>query len=538
MHQATIRAERASDVSRVSRPLVVEPSGLPSSPEMMAEIVAQSPDYVFVVDPSGLIELVNRVDPPMTATDVLGTGAWLHLHSTPEAMRSAIARVLAGKTIPQRTFSVSTEGGERWFSVRMSALETRSGKRAVIFLSDVTERESAQQELARTAGQLEASRRAADHAQKFESLGRLAGGVAHDFNNLLTSIISFSRFVMDDLAPNDPRRSDLVEVLRAADSASKLTSQLLAFSRKRPVEPRCIDLNAAVASLGQLLGRVVGERIRLEINANVKNANVLIDPGQLDQVLMNLAVNAKDAMPEGGALSIMVEKRELHSHSMLPPGEYVALSVRDTGLGMNADVRRQVFEPFFTTKGEQGTGLGLATCYGIVRQAGGNIEVESERGQGACFTVLLKLVEQQQTKPVESSSGAVPRHALVNGLALVVEDQAAIRRTMARSLKELGLQVLEAGSAEEALSLVEDLNAQVDLLVTDVVLPGLTGVKLAEQLRARCPKLRVVVSSGYLGMESESNNIAMQVPGTTFLPKPFTGRQLMSLVGSLYAAKA
>jgi two-component system cell cycle sensor histidine kinase/response regulator CckA len=151
---------------------------------------------------------------------------------------------------------------------------------------------------------------------------------------------------------------------------------------------------------------------------------------------------------------------------------------------------------------------------------------------------LLKLVEQEQAQPVESSSGAVPRHSLVSGLALVVEDQAAIRRTMVRSLKELGLQVLEAGSAEEALSLVEDLNAQVDLLVTDVVLPGLTGVKLAEQLRVRCPKVRVVVSSGYLGMESESNTVAIQLPGTMFLPKPFTGRQLMSVVGSMYATKA
>jgi len=535
--QTSLRNERASDISRVSRPLVVETAGLPASTDMMAEIVAQSPDYVFVVDPSGLIELVNRVDPPLRSEDVLGTGAWLHLGTTPDAVRGQIARVLAGKTIPERTFSAASANGERWFSVRMRALETRSGKRAVIFLSDVTEREAAQQELARTASQLEASRRAADHAQKFESLGRLAGGVAHDFNNLLTSIISFSRFVMDDLAPNDPRRADLVEVLRAADSASKLTSQLLAFSRKRPVEPRCIDLNAAVATLGQLLNRVVGERTRLEIKANLKHANVLIDPGQLDQVLMNLAVNAKDAMPEGGTLAISVERRVLEAHPLLAPGEYIALSVRDTGMGMNEEVRQQVFEPFFTTKGEQGTGLGLATCYGIVRQAGGHIEVESTPGAGACFTVLLpQAARDEQPKAPEGLGASAPRPSLVQGLALVVEDQPAIRRTMARSLKELGLQVLEASSAEEALSLVEDLNAQVDLLVTDVVLPGVTGVKLAEQLRARAPRLRVVVSSGYLGMESEHNNTALQVPDTMFLPKPFTGRQLMSVVGSMFAA--
>ena len=415
----------------------------------------------------------------------------------------------------------------------MRALETRNVS-APCFLERRDGARSGSARLARTATSSKRPAARRIHAQKFESLGRLAGGVAHDFNNLLTSIISFSRFVMDDLAPNDPRRADLVEVLRAADSASKLTSQLLAFSRKRPVEPRCIDLNASVASLGQLLGRVVGERIRLQINANLKDSNVLIDPGQLDQVLMNLAVTPRTRC-RGGTLSIAVEKRTLDAHPMLMPGEYVALSVRDTGLGMAEDVRRQVFEPFFTTKGEHGTGLGLATCYGIVRQAGGHIEVESEPGAGACFTVLLRIAAQAQSKAVEGSSAPAPRPMLVQGLALVVEDQPAIRRTMARSLKELGLQVLEAGSAEEALSLVEDLNAQVDLLVTDVVLPGLTGVKLAEKLRLRAPKLRVVVSSGYLGVESESNNAALQVPDTAFLPKPFTGRQLMSVVGSMFA---
>ncbi len=521
---------RASGVNRVSRPLVFEPEGLRASREMMEEIVSQAPDYVFVVDPEGIIELVNRVDPPLRPEDVLGTGVWQQIHSSPEMICKAIGRVLSGKPVKERTFSTQTPQGERWFSTRLRALETRNGKRAVIFLSDVTERESAQQELAITARKLEESQRAADHAQRFESLGRLAGGVAHDFNNQLTSIISYSRFVLDDLAPGDPRRADLVEVLRAADGAAKLTSQLLAFSRKRPVEPRCIALHSAVASVGQLLGRVVGERIRVDVSACEQGVNVLIDPGQLDQVLMNLSVNAKDAMPEGGVLSFSL-RREHVDHPQLAKGQYAVLCVKDSGTGMTEEVRRQVFEPFFTTKGENGTGLGLATCYGIVKQAGGHVEVQSTLGEGACFTVFLPLAMQSPNAVVEATR-APTRPAAVQGLALVVEDQAAIRRTMVRSLKELGLQVLEASSGEEALSLVESLDAQVDLLVTDVILPGLSGMKLADAMRKRAPKLRVVVCSGYLGVESDSKD--METPNTTFLPKPFTGRQLISLVSALY----
>jgi signal transduction histidine kinase/ActR/RegA family two-component response regulator len=528
--QVRIETERPPDSGRVSRPLTLEDDLLAPTAEVMAEIVAQTPDYVFVVNHEGIIELVNRVDAPSSPDDVLGSGIWQHIDVRQDEAERMILRVLSGRAVEERTFSAPGLRGERFFNARMRALDTPSGPRAVIFLSDVTERHLAQQELARTVRQLEESRRATDHAQRFESLGRLAGGVAHDFNNLLTSIISFSRFVMDDLAPGDPRRADLTEVLRAADNATKLTSQLLAFSRKRPIEPRCIDLHAAMTSLGQLLHRVVGERIRVVIDTSQPGVNVMVDPGQLDQLLMNLSVNAKDAMPDGGTLTLALRRETVLRHDVLAPGEYAALSVRDSGVGMTEAVRRQVFEPFFTTKGEHGTGLGLSTCYGIISQAKGHVDVQSEPGRGACFTVYLPLAPAA-SKPVDGAA-ASPRPAAVQGLALVVEDQPAIKRTMARSLKELGLKVLEAGSAEEALALVEQLDAQIDLLVTDVVLPGITGMKLAEQLRRRHPKLRVVVSSGYLGAESE--NPSMQAPNTMFVAKPFTGRQLMSAVSSLY----
>jgi CheY-like chemotaxis protein len=354
--------------------------------------------------------------------------------------------------------------------------------------------------------------------------------VAHDFNNLLTTILSFTRFVIEDLAPDDPRRADLVEVLKAADSATKLTNQLLAFSRSRPVEPQQIELNAAVGNLSRIIGRLVGSSVRVELEPAPTPICTLIDPGQLDQLLMNLATNARDAMPDGGTLKISLAADDLTEHAALPAGRYVRITVSDTGVGMTEEAQKRAFEPFFTTKGERGTGLGLATCYGIVRQAGGHVEVQSEPGKGATFSLTLPSVEPEPDGQSEVRSIA-PKPVRMQGLALVVEDHAAIRRTMTRSLSEAGMQVLEAGTAEEALELVEELQARIDLLITDVVLPGKGGIQLAETMRARHSSLRVLVCSGYVG---DANSGAVErLAGTDFLQKPFTGRQLVSKVAAM-----
>ncbi len=490
-------------------------------------LAEHAPDYLFVLDAAGRVEFANRAASPLTPAKVRGTPAAVYVGAGAAQVREALARVVATGIEETHEFpSPRQDGSQRWYCARMKRYADGGDPKVLLFVSDITERRKAESDL-------EESRRQMLHAQKMESIGRLAGGVAHDFNNLLTAIISFSRFVMDDLAPGDPRRADLVEVLKAADSAAKLTSQLLAFSRKRPVEPVQLDLNASVGQLGRVLRRTLEEPIALDILPCTESLQVMFDPGQLDQLLMNLAVNARDAMPEGGTLTISSARRLIHDHPQLPDGEYAALSVADSGLGMSAEVLAQIFEPFFSTKGDKGTGLGLATCYGIVKQAHGHIEVQSRPDEGSCFTVLLPLAGQGTAESSAQLEDAPARSARLDGLALVVEDQAAIRRTMIRSLQGVGLNVLEARTAEEALAIVEDLGARVDLLVTDVVLPGLNGIKLAEALRTSQPALRVLVCSGYVGADQDSE---IQLEGrTAFLPKPFTGAQLASKACGLFA---
>jgi PAS domain S-box-containing protein len=496
-------------------------------------LLQHAPDYVLVLDPDGIIEFTNRADPPLVQKQVLGTQAALFVGPDPDAVRRSIARVIAsGKEEKHEFLALDADAAERWHCARMKRYVDEEGEtKVLLFISDITERHQAEQALRKTVRELEESRRQVQQGQKMESIGRLAGGVAHDFNNLLTAIISFSRFVMDDLAPGDPRRLDLAEVLKAADSAAKLTSQLLAFSRKRPVEPALLELNASVVRISRVLERTLEESIELRIIQSAEPIAVMFDPGQLDQLVMNLAVNARDAMPDGGPLTLEIKRRIVVDHSELADGTYAAFSVADAGTGMTDAVMSQIFEPFFTTKGEKGTGLGLATCYGIVKQGRGHIDVESRLQHGSTFTVLLPLAEPSGDQPAQERRSDPPP-ARRSGLALVVEDQPAIRRTMTRSLEGVGLNVIEARSAEEALTMVGDLAARLDLLVTDVVLPGLSGIKLAEQLRSAQPGLRVLVCSGYMGHEQDTGIVLNDT--TAFLAKPFTGPQLASKASGLF----
>jgi CheY-like chemotaxis protein len=286
-----------------------------------------------------------------------------------------------------------------------------------------------------------------------------------------------------------------------------------------------------------VLERTLTESFSLELELPEKPLHVMVDPGQLDQLVMNLAVNARDAMPEGGRVTLAIERRPIESHPELAPGIYAVLSVVDTGVGMSEEVAAHVFEPFFTTKGDKGTGLGLATCYGIAKQAGGAIELRSAPGEGSTFTVLLPLcaetgVEAASPPAPAASEDPSPKPHRLRGLALVVEDQLPIRRTMARSLEGLGLSVLEAQSAEDALAMMRDLDARIDLLVTDVVLPGLSGIKLADELRSRQPELRILLCSGFVGHEQTAEALGSE--RTAFLPKPFSGPQVASKAASLF----
>ena len=366
-------------------------------------------------------------------------------------------------------------------------------------------------------------------SQKMEAIGAVAGGVAHDFNNLLTVMIAFTRMVIDELPQAHIGRSDLSEVLRAADSAKSLTNQLLSFARRRPVEPRGLDANETFKQALKMLRRTLGEGIELVVHIGDERLPVFVDPTALDQVVFNLCVNARDAMvaTNGGTLTATVGQRTLDESDPLGAGEYVELTVRDTGTGMPADVASRIFEPFFSTKGERGTGLGLATCYGIVKQAGGDIRVDTALGHGTTFTVFLPRMDVGTE--AQSSAAAPIDGATFRGTALVVEDQPSILRVMTRTLTAVGFTVLEAHTAEEAISIVTGNGRRsIDLLVTDVVLPGMSGVGLMKQLRVVMPELPVVLTSGYMADDADAEG--RHDPMVVFLPKPFSGSQLVSYV--------
>jgi signal transduction histidine kinase/CheY-like chemotaxis protein len=484
---------------------------------------------MFLVDPEGRLEFVNRMEPSATAEQFLGKPVW-DFAPEPAVAEEVVRRV--AKTGAEESHTLNS--GDSWYLARLRRVTLGSAHKVAVFVTDITEQRRTQTALKATVEQLEESRRQSAHAQKLESVGRLAGGVAHDFNNLLTAIISFTRFVVDDMAMEDPRRSDLCEVLKAADSASKLTRQLLAFSRNRATEAVLTDLNDAIARFARVLTRTLGESIHLRLLASPDPVPVVVDPGQLDQLVMNLAVNARDAMPKGGTLTIEVGARQVQGHGALADGSYAVFTVADTGTGMGPETLRRLFEPFFSTKGELGNGLGLATCYGIAQQAHGHIEVESHPGLGSRFTVMLPLASG--VVPVRSAKQGASKvvvTAAATSVALVVEDQAAIRRTIVRSLQRAGFNVIDVRSAEDALSVVEEMDTKLDLLVTDVVLPGLNGVKLAQRLRDRQPDLRVLMCSGYTGDEHVDG--VPQGPHTAFLPKPFTGSELVEAATGLLA---
>ncbi len=360
-------------------------------------------------------------------------------------------------------------------------------------------------------------------AQKMEAIGQLAGGVAHDFNNLLTAILGSTDLLLLDLPQEDPRREDLLAIRDAGERAAGLTRQLLAFSRRQVLQPRVLGLNEVVAGLQKLLPRIIGEDIRLETVTAPDLARVSADPGQIEQVIMNLAVNARDAMPEGGRLSIETANADLDAafaqrHAGVAPGRYVRLSVSDTGFGMDHVTQARIFEPFFTTKGPgKGTGLGLATVYGIVKQSGGYIFVRSEPGQGTTFDIYLPPVQG----PAEDAPGAPAQATMGEGseTILVVEDDPTVRSLARRALERYGYRVLEAGNGRAALEVMQRHDDAIDLLLTDIVMPEMGGRRSAEQVLFSRPSIKVLFMSGYAGDDQPVEPEAM-------VQKPFTPESL------------
>jgi PAS domain S-box-containing protein len=376
-------------------------------------------------------------------------------------------------------------------------------------------------------------------AQKMESVGRLAGGIAHDFNNLLSVILGWTEVVMSDLPENHPVRPSLEEVFKASQGAAMLTRQLLAFSRQQVVEPTVFDANALVVAMDKMVRRLLGEDIELVTRTDPELGNVRMDRGQLEQVLMNLVVNARDAMPEGGKLTIETANVVLDSeyprkHADVVPGDYVMLAVSDSGTGMSEEVKTRIFEPFFTTKERgKGSGLGLATCYGIVKQAGGHIAVYSEVGLGTTFKVyLLRGGELAQSAP--SRRRRTPTHGVES--ILLVEDEPAVRRVTAHMLEAQGYRVISVASGEEALRVIEDEREPLHLLLTDVVLAkGMSGRELAERVRALRPTLKVLFASGYTSDAIILHDLLEE--GITLVQKPFTSDALGHKVREVLDAK-
>ncbi len=396
---------------------------------------------------------------------------------------------------------------------------------AVVAFRDVAERRRLEEELR--------------HAQKMEAVGRLAGGVAHDFNNLLTGIVSAAHFLRESLEPAHPGRGDVGEILEAADRAAALTRQLLAFSRRQVLAPRVIDVSASVRSVERMLRRLIGEGVSLEVRLPGKPVSVRADPSQIELVVLNLAVNARDAMPGGGRLAIEVAEVEARdparpSDPALPAGALVALSVSDSGAGMDEATRARVFEPFFTTKpAGKGTGLGLSTVYGIVTQSGGTVRVQSAPGRGTTFRVYLPRCEPEEAAP-EARPAAPARGGTET--VLLVEDEDVVRDLARRALAASGYRVLAADGPEAALRLARDEPGPVDLLLTDVILPGSTGPALARRLLELRPAARVLFMSGYTGGQLEEDGVLPA--GTAFVQKPFDPDGLLARVREVLDARA
>jgi signal transduction histidine kinase len=378
-------------------------------------------------------------------------------------------------------------------------------------------------------------RRTEDHllrVQRLEAIGQLAGGVAHDFNNLLTVINGYADVGIESLPSTDPLRLDLLEIRKAGEHAAGLTRQLLAFSRKQVLKPLVLNLNTVIVRVEKMLRRLIGEDMDLVTVLDPALGHVNADPGQIEQVVINLAVNARDAMPNGGLLTLETANVDLDDayterHAGMWPGPYVRLSVTDSGMGMDAETKARLFEPFFTTKEHgRGTGLGLATVYGIVKQSGGSIWVYSEPGSGTSFKIYLPRVASQVDAP--SLAPKPVARAAGNETVLVVEDDEGVRRFTTRVLEAAGYRVLVAGNGHEALSLAQHARDRVNLLITDVIMPHMNGRRLAERLAERWPALQVIYVSGYT--DATIVRHGMLDPGTYFVAKPFSAVELTNKV--------
>ncbi len=504
---------------------------LHASQELYTSVVESMSDGVMVLDREFRFVSWNRAMEELTSTSrdrVLREAQppWeVFPHLVALGVKEMMQRAMAGE--PQRASNLHHDLPNGVSLVTHETYRPLRGAEGNIegvvgVVRDVTERRVAEQALMKSEEQLR-------QAQKMEAIGRLAGGVAHDFNNLLTAINGYSELVLEKLPDQDPIRNHVEEIRLAGQHAAELTQQLLAFGRKQVISPKVVDLEAQVGELQTMLRRLIGEDIELATDSDGSAQRIRTDPGQLEQVLINLAVNARDAMPQGGTLTIRTESRDLQgegSNGDSHAGPFVGVVVTDTGIGMDADVRDRIFEPFFTTKElGKGTGMGLSTVYGVVKQNGGRIWVDSAPGEGTTFSVFFPRSVEPLTQDAPH-----PRPSDMQGSenVLVVEDEAAVRSLTRMILERSGYRVLEAASPSEALEIFANLHEPLDLLLSDVVMPGMSGPVLAAQLQETQPDLKVLFISGHADETIVQHGVLM--PDTELLVKPFSVKELLARV--------
>lgn len=464
-----------------------------------------------------------------SAEELMKTSAYDQIHPDDREAVIAATRQARESGMGRRLeYRVRHKAG-RWLAVESTVSVVRSDtkeEKLVIVNRDITDRKQLEEQLYLS--------------QKLEAIGRLSGGVAHDFNNLLGVIIGYSEALQRQIRKDHPFREPIDEIQNAGKRAAMLTQQLLAFSRKQVLEPKVLDLNTVVSDVEKILRRLIGEDIELEIVLPTELGRVKADRGQIDQVILNLAVNARDAMPKGGKLIVetsnaALDENDVNRFRYVIPGPYVLLKVTDTGCGMDAELQSHIFEPFFTTKEGKGTGLGLATVYGVIKQSGGYIWVDSEVAKGTTFKIYLPRIEDPQ-EMAEQPERPVERASRSSRTVLLVEDEHSLRKLTRATLIEIGHHVLEASDAFQALEIAAKTEFNIDLLLTDVVMPGMSGRILADRLCATRPDIRVLYMSGYTDGAVATHGVLES--GISILRKPFTRDELtervdevLSLVG-------
>jgi signal transduction histidine kinase/ActR/RegA family two-component response regulator len=560
-----------NDRSMLERSLDLSSQELLQANAELRALVSAFPDHILRLRPSGTILDIRGAPSEQSRR-------WLPGHDFLEMLdvesRPALLEALHRVASQQTTSSIELETGARFFEARLLPLEDAQ---VLMILRDVTERHYAEQQLRasqlalheahrdlerrveeRTAAlgrandelRREMSERVAAesarsqleeqlrHAQKMEAIGRLSGGIAHDFNNLLTAIRGYSELLLKELI-GSPLRADVEEIFNAADRAATLTGQLLAFSRRQILTPEIVVLNQRVTDMSRMLDRLIGEHIAIDLRLASDLWTVRADAAQLEQVLVNLALNARDAMPEGGRLAIETANRDVTPAEAqaleITPGPYVELRVRDTGIGIPLEVQGRIFEPFFTTKPKgAGTGLGLSMVYGFVKQSGGAITVDSAAGTGSTFALLLpRTIATADRTPTPKQ--LVPQPQRGSGTIMIAEDERALRRLSATVLGQAGYQTLEAVDGQQALDMFTVHSKHIVMVVTDVVMPRMGGIELAARLRKNHPELPILFVTGYV---EQSDALHESTGGAPVLLKPFSPEALLRAIAtSLESAK-